>query len=187
MKVIWGKNKGWAQILYERGKWKEGMMNSKSEREINQLRLDGKELPSLDLCGDLVLAACPDFKNERSALAELLEKHGHIVLPGVCCHPELAGCGVEYCFGMSKRHYRRHNDLVTATMDDRVAASLGEDVIKYEHICKFERRTRSYMSMYMDLYESKNANDGTILASYEHLDCLFCCCALLLLLLLRAN
>ena len=90
-----GKNKGWAQILYERGKWKDGMMNSKSERELNQLRLDGKELPSLDLCGDLVLATCPDFANERSALAELLEKNGHIVLPGVCCHTELAECGVK--------------------------------------------------------------------------------------------
>ena len=56
-------------------------------------------------------------------------------------------------------------------MDDRVAASLSEEVIKYEHICKFERRTRSYMSMYLDLYESaNNTDDGDILSSYEHLE-----------------
>ena len=93
-----------------------------------------------------------------------------IVLAGICCHPELAGCGEEYSFGMSKKYYRKHNDLSTSGMEDRVAKSLSEEVIKYEHVCKFERRTRSYMNMYLDLHEASQQNADAIISSYEDLE-----------------
>lgn len=38
---------------------------------------------------DKVLQAMPDFKNEKTALQELVESRGHILLLSPKCHPEL--------------------------------------------------------------------------------------------------
>ena len=123
----------------------------------------GKDLPDEGLYGDKNLSQCPDFLNEKSALEELVESRGHILLVGVCCHPELAGCGVEYCFGMSKRHYRKNNDLITSEMESKVKASFHEHVISYVNINKFERRARTYMNMYLrDFYEAARRGQETM-------------------------
>ena len=55
-------------------------------------------------------------------------------------------------------------------MEERVAASFSNEVIKYERVCKFERRTRSYMNMYLDLYEASKQNADAIISSYEDLE-----------------
>ena len=124
------------------------------------------------LFGDAVLAKCPDFLNERSALEELLEKRGHICLNGVCCHPEFAGCGVEYVFGMSKKYFRKHNsdNHEAKYLKPKVLASFSDNAIEYKHICKFERRTRAYMMMYMDMYESEKNGEASDLSSYASLE-----------------
>ena len=41
----------------------------------------------------------PDFKLETSELSNLWRARGHGFELGVKCHPEMAGCGIEYCWG----------------------------------------------------------------------------------------
>ena len=57
---------------------------------------------------DDALAACEDFLGEPSLLEDLFRKHGHILTMSPKGHPELAGVGVEYCWGKAKMHFRRH-------------------------------------------------------------------------------
>ena len=58
------------------------------------------------------------------------------------CHPELAGHGIEYCWGAAKMYYRRHNDLNAKTFDRRVQESLK--AVNRRHVHMFERRARAY-------------------------------------------
>ena len=59
-------------------------------------------------CYDKLLAACPDFGLEKSAfkLQKTVEARGHILIYSVPCHPELAGVGMEYGWGCSKKYLR---------------------------------------------------------------------------------
>ena len=58
------------------------------------------------------------------------------------CHPELAGQGIEYCWGAAKLYYRRHNDCKPANMHRNVVASLKSVTLAQAR--KFARRARSY-------------------------------------------
>ena len=58
---FFNKNKGCAQLLYEKGLWKPNMITSKSLREMDKLRLKGKAVPSEELFGDKILSHRPDF------------------------------------------------------------------------------------------------------------------------------
>jgi hypothetical protein len=103
---------------------------------------------------DKVLAACPDFMEEKSALAHLVEGRGHILLLSVKCHPEMAGCGIEFCWGMSKRIFRKNNligKLQTKDLQLKIEASLSKEVLALKNVWEFERRTRTYMHMYRDI------------------------------------
>jgi hypothetical protein len=144
------KAKGLMQIAYERGLWVDGMVMAKSELEEKKIRLKGNEPPPPSMYVNSVLATCADFRQEKFALQELVEKDGHILLLGVKCHPEMAGVGVEYCFGMSKRYFRQHNDCIAKNLEINVRRSFGEDVLPLQRLWKFERRARQYMHMYRE-------------------------------------
>jgi hypothetical protein len=58
------------------------------------------------------------------------------------CHPELAGQGIEYCWGAAKLFYRRHNDCVPSHFHQNVLASLQS--VTLEQARKFARRARCY-------------------------------------------
>jgi hypothetical protein len=61
------------------------------------------------LDANAVLSACPDFQFERTALQNIIESRGHILLPSVVCTPETAGGGIEYAWGKLKFEQRRQN------------------------------------------------------------------------------
>ena len=58
------------------------------------------------------------------------------------CHPEVAGHGVEYCWGVSKLRFRRDNDGQSRTFFPRVRNALASVTLRM--VFKFERRARSY-------------------------------------------
>ena len=75
--IFVGKPKGMKQIIWERGLWRPGMVRSKTEAEIKRILLQDGVPPADDMHYDIVLAACPDFALEKSALQAMVEARGH--------------------------------------------------------------------------------------------------------------
>ena len=73
-----GSAKGAKQMLWERGHWRAGLTLA---------------------CCRKILKDMPDFRLETSELSNLWRERGHGFELGVKCHPEMAGCGIEYCWG----------------------------------------------------------------------------------------
>ena len=159
-----GKAKGLKQVLWERGLWKDKMVMSKSEKEVRKLLLNNKPVPDPSMYADHAILRCTDFKEEKNHLAELIESRGHILLLGVKCHPEMAGLGIEYVFGYSKRTFRKNNDCVTKNLEANVKRSFSPDVMTKGKLWKFWRRTWMYQQMYREL------KGGTELLSYDTLE-----------------
>ncbi|KAJ1427294.1 hypothetical protein B484DRAFT_396149 [Ochromonadaceae sp. CCMP2298] len=131
------------------------MQGRQAAATVRKLVAAGKELLDLALDALAALARCVDFKTETTALQELLESRGHILVTSVKCHPELAGCGIEYSWGKSKLEFRKKNNCTgkkRCNLKDRVASSLDiGSVLPLERIWKFERRTRDYKNVYIKL------------------------------------
>ena len=129
-----GKAKGMKQILWERGLWKEGMTANHDVLELNM---------------NIVLSRCPDFVEETSAMQDLVERRGHILIMSPKFSPEVAGVGVEFTFARSKTMFRReHNDHVPAHLLENVLKSMSPEVITLDLVRKFARRARDYMRAY---------------------------------------
>jgi hypothetical protein len=78
--------KGMKQILWERGLYVNGMNKYQMQQS---------------------LAKCSDFQNEKIGIQKLLESRGHILIVSPKCHPEIAGSGIEYCWGMADLIFRK--------------------------------------------------------------------------------
>lgn len=75
------------------------------------------------------------------------------------CHPELAGCGIEYSWGRIKMHFRRDvNDCVAKNLHENIVKA--SRIVDLESVWKFERRTRDYRRMYEEL--RTKTRDGNI-------------------------
>ena len=53
-----------------------------------------------------ILGSCPDFRNEKSAMAEFAEQLGIVTDATPKGYCEIAGRGIEYCWGKSKLYFR---------------------------------------------------------------------------------
>mmetsp|Transcript_17808 Transcript_17808/g.47436 ORF Transcript_17808/g.47436 Transcript_17808/m.47436 type:complete len:426 (-) Transcript_17808:240-1517(-) len=162
-----GKPIGLATALFQRGLWHpDGMV----------LRLTSKNVQHYRTCaceGDAILPCCraremvhvmaeqPDFAAQQSALEELVHAQGHRVIFSVKCHPEMAGNGIEYAWGMAKLQFRRRfNDLSTQRQAENVSKSLSTEsvvdkdgVLRSAPLClervrKYSRRARTYRYLY---------------------------------------
>ena len=120
-----GKSKGKRQVLYERGKRKDGMVkkvNDDDPKGCDQVKVPCAALkshraghapghatraaahllnPPLHPASQImninyVLGNCEDFVNEKSALQALVEALGHILVMSPKGHCELACQGIEY-------------------------------------------------------------------------------------------
>jgi hypothetical protein len=81
-----------------------------------------------------------DFANEQSALEKKYIDRGDIPLFCAKGHPELAGGGVEFCWGVSKRNFRKINDSVGKHLHANVLESF--EVLDLETTRRCSRRTR---------------------------------------------
>ena len=98
-----GCEKGILQMVYERGFYHPGMVCKQTPASKKKHEKDGTS-PDWTMYAEEVLANCPDFRKEKKELEDLWEREGHILVPSVKGHPELAGEGVEYAWGFSKRY-----------------------------------------------------------------------------------
>ena len=70
----------------------------------------------------------PDFVRETSELADSFTSRGNGFVLSVKCHPEMAGKGIEYCWGKSKYHFRRYTNTESPNypiLETNVRISMG--------------------------------------------------------------
>ena len=60
-----------------------------------------------------LMANCEEFKTETTAMHELMALLGIGMEQTSKGHPELAGRGIEYCWGKGKYGFRKHNNFVS--------------------------------------------------------------------------
>jgi hypothetical protein len=82
-----------------------------------------------------------DFANEQPALEKKYIDRGDIPLFCAKGHPELAGKGVEFCWGASKQNFRKINDSVGKNLHASVLKSF-EVLDLVTTTCRCSRRTR---------------------------------------------
>jgi hypothetical protein len=63
-------------------------------------------------------------------------------------HAELAGCGIEYCFGRTKWWHRNNNSKYAESRCAHSLRSIRPEVLTIYHVRKFARRARDYMRAY---------------------------------------
>lgn len=71
-------------------------------------------------------------------------EYGHLAEMSPKCHPELAGCGIEYSWGKAKMHFRRSTDHVAKHLHDNILKSISEEVLQIDRIRRYARKARSY-------------------------------------------
>ena len=100
-----GKAKGKLQIAFERGlldptkdyRW----YSEKGQKDAHGNIIEGTSL-------DNAIQSLRDFREEKTLLQIRAEEMGVEIVRSPKCHPEIAGEGIEYVWGVSKNEYRRH-------------------------------------------------------------------------------
>lgn len=109
------------------------------------------------------LLVCEDFYNEPTVLEEIFNSRGMILLLSPKAHPELAGVGIEFSWGMAKKFFRRRNcqakRLSGKTLNPRVLLALRH--VTKANVAAFARRTRRYRAAYEAV-----ANSTTLVVEY---------------------
>ena len=149
------KQKGALQILYERG-WIDPHniqhYTEKGKKNVSEDPTFHVDPTGCNFSIDKLMKQQMDFVNELT----LLQYHGNLL--GVTvdrspkCHPEIAGEGIEYLWGLSKMWYRkapisseRTKDLFRKLVND---ATDGSSVLNIERIRSCSKKARAYMKLY---------------------------------------
>ena len=161
-----GQNKGIYQVLYERGLYKLKMQGRQTQGTKERLEMQGKYgkiLPS-ELDAHAVLEKCTDFNFERTALQNVVESRGHILLPSVVCTPETAGGEIEYAWGKLKFEQRKENNSAVklesgAKFHERVERLCkNKGILPMIRVLKFQRRARDYIRLYIAIGERRDGS-----------------------------
>ena len=158
-----GKQKGLKQILFERG-WLDPDLIQKY-----YLNPKGAEEEDEPLCLKQLLSKCTDFLEEESQMVFIMKTINVSVEMSPKCHPELAGQGVEYCWGKSKKYYRAQRSAIAGSLsedafDKLVTKSLRGDGDESDapmtllSVLRFSRKAHFYRMA----YHSLSSHDDTI-------------------------
>jgi hypothetical protein len=164
-----GKPKGLFQILWERGwidpnkRYSDYSLDGKSHWKDERNEVLEQYLP---FCLRHLLSECTDFKNEVSALEDLALK-----LSTETCnikinftpkyHCEIAGEGIEYAWGYSKRYYRNLPFARKKGIKNfRESVRESVDVVSVDNVRKFGGRIRRYMLAYCHFDQKDASTDG---------------------------
>ena len=73
-----------------------------------------------------VLANCQDFKEELGATQRLIQSTGNIVLFMSKGYPKIAGAGIDYDWGVSKKFFRRDTLHIAWDHEAHVRSALSK-------------------------------------------------------------
>jgi hypothetical protein len=165
--VWYGKPKGMVQVLWERGfidetqldKYRKTVPNS-WKNEDGSIKDNKKEDVTKFVLSEM-LAKCEDFATEITHLEHLVSQisdkcggDGKEIMFSPKCHCELAGLGIEYGWGLSKRYYRRMITLGDKKKDFKGSVRLALEQVTKEHARRFCYKTRWYAMAYIALAEN---------------------------------
>ena len=92
------------------------------------------------------LKKCSDFASEMTLLEKHVFERGHLLIMSPKGHPEIAGVGVEYCWGKAKREFRQRNDLMPKHLHQNIVAAF--ETLSLYRVRRFARKTREYKRAY---------------------------------------
>jgi hypothetical protein len=171
------KPKGMYQILYERG-WID------VTKKYNAYSLDGKaewfdETGSimdqyLPYCMRHLLSNCSDFRDEITAMEDLCQNISTInstvsILYTPKYHCEIAGEGIEYAWGLSKKYYRNlEYSRKRGIVNFRRSIRESIDFVSVVHARKFAGKVRRYMLAY--IHYDQRADDNSPKPTYQQIE-----------------
>ena len=93
------------------------------------------------------------------------------------CHPDMAGCGIEYSWGKLKIDFRRLNRCngkekgnQAQLMEGKIESLLDTGTLKIERVWKFDRKARMYRRQLAEDIENGIENENCITDSaLEHM------------------
>jgi hypothetical protein len=147
-----GKQKGYFQILYERG-WID--VTNISKYTMNGKKdIYGKLIPNTSLIEMMKLQV--DFANEETLLESFARTLGVRAGKSPPGHPEVAGKGIEFVWGAGKVCFRFHPLQDKKTKSGFIAlvhSCLSDKVLSIERVRSFARQARQYMLAYKCISE----------------------------------
>ena len=106
--------------------------------------------------------ACANVQSQKSLLEKVVYERGHLLVLSPKYHPELAGVGVEYCWGHSKYRFRNHfNDLVAKNLKSNVLKTCAPAELSHEVVLAFARKTKECQMVYKTI-KMEMIEEGTI-------------------------
>jgi hypothetical protein len=114
-----------------------------------------------------LMAKCEDFKHETTAMHGLMAVLGIWMEQTPKGHPELAGRGVECCWGKSKYEFRKNNSCVSSkeNFEKRVMAALASVTLKRSRA--YLRKASDYKRAYRMLNEGSEVGTAAQYADIE--------------------
>ena len=154
-----GKAKGLRQVLWETG-WIDAANKNRYHRGATAADLDDDKNVK-DECRQfvlsLVMADRPDFKNELTDLEYLAQRMSDencqvVVIFSPKYHPNIAGEGIEDCWGFAKRILRR-TPLKQRIHFDGYTRLVKQQMMKNDpaRCMRFRRKCRKYMLGYQEV------------------------------------
>ena len=111
-------------------------------------KLDSEDPNYPELSAKYVLANCQDFREENGAMEDLIQFYRNIVLFTSKGNPEIAGAGIEYDWGVSKKVFRRTTNHVAKDCERDVRLLLSR--VTFQVAKNTAGKSRSYMRAYKD-------------------------------------
>ena len=161
------------QVLYERGMIDTTIVTKPStmkysrddKSQVSNLRSDRDENDEEKYSLSHLLSKCSDFKSEKKDL-EYLYNELNVYMNNDCrilytpkFHCKLAGEGIEYSWGASKRYYRRQPlSMKKHSGHFKETVSKSIQMVTVDMYRKFLRKARRYMVTY--LHKRRAVRDG---------------------------
>lgn len=147
-----GTAKGKLQIAFERGLLDPtksyDYYSEKGRKDVHESIIEGTSI-------DKLIQSLRDFREEKTLLQVRAEEMGISIVRSPKCHPEIAGEGIEYSWGVSKNNYRRQPLEQKRGLENffsLVRESISTDLITKKVARGCSARARAFMLAYRARY-----------------------------------